>query len=362
MDASFETWQDARRIARRSLPRGVFDFIAGGAEEELTLRRNRSAFRAWALRAAVLRDVAGADPTTTVLGSRLAAPVLVAPMGGQSMAHPQAELAMVRATADAGLLSITSTASSTLLEDESRANPNRWFQLYVYRDRGITADLIARARAAGYQALVITVDAPVLGLRRRDLRNRFRPPTRIANLERYAAAALGDETDGTAVMRYFAEQVDPTLTFDGLSSLVAEAELPVLVKGVVRPDDAERALEAGAAGIYVSNHGGRQLDGGIATLDALPAIVEQVAGRTPIILDGGVRSPSDVLTALGLGATAVAVGRPALWALAAGGQVGVTHLLERLVTGVRTALALVGATSCDGLAKDALVRTRYEEA
>lgn len=353
-ETSFETWRGAEAEARDRLAAEVFDFVAGGAEDEVTLRRNRGAFLDRALLPAVLRDVAEVDTRTTLWGSELATPLLVAPMGGQSMVHPDAEVATASGAAAAGVGTITSTTSSTPLEIEAAANPVRWFQLYVFRDRAVTTDLIARARAAGYRALVVTVDAPVLGLRRRDLHNRFRPSARIANLEPYALGALPDRDDGGGLARYFARQMDPGLTFDDLAILAAEAELPVVVKGVMRPADAVRCLEAGAAGIYVSNHGGRQLDGAIATLDALPAVADAVAGRAPIVLDGGVRTASDVVLALALGADAVAVGRPVLWALAAGGEEGVAHLLRRLVGGLETAMALVGARSVEDLTRDAV--------
>ena len=350
----FETWRDAETLARGRLPADVYDFVAGGAEDEVTLGRNQRAFQRRALLPAVLRDVANVDARVSLWGCELSTPILVAPMGGHSMVHHGAEMATAAGAAAAGVGTITSTVSSTPLEIEATANPARWFQLYVFRDRAVTTDLIARARQAGYGALVVTVDAPVLGLRRRDLSNRFRPEARMANLERYALGSLPDADDGGGLARYFAMQMDPSLTFHDLETLVAQAGLPVIVKGVVRPADAVRCLESGAAGVYVSNHGGRQLDGGPATLDALPAIVDAVAGRAPIVLDGGVRTPSDVVLALALGADAVGVGRPVLWALATGGQRGVEHLLRRLGEGVRAAMALVGARSVDDLTAESV--------
>ena len=350
----FESWRDAETYAQDRLPAEVFDFIAGGAEDEVTLARNRQAFLRRALLPAVLRDVTKIDTRVSLWGCDLSTPVLVAPMGGQSMVHRGAEMATAAGAAAVGVGTIASTASSTPLEIEATANPASWFQLYLFRDRAVTTDLIARARQAGYRALVVTVDAPVLGLRRRDLRNRFRPGARIANLERYALDSLPDAADGGGLSQYFATQMNPSLTFDDLATLVAQTDLPVVVKGVIRPADAIRCLEAGAAGVYVSNHGGRQLDGGIATLDALPGIVDAIAGRARIVIDGGVRTASDVLLALALGADAVALGRPILWALATGGQSGVEHLLHRLGEGIKVAMALVGARSVDELTTDSV--------
>jgi isopentenyl diphosphate isomerase/L-lactate dehydrogenase-like FMN-dependent dehydrogenase len=350
------TWHDLERAAQRMLDPAVHDFIAGGAEDERTLRRNRRAFSDFALSPAAFRDVSAVDARVTAHGAELSAPLLVAPMGGHRLVHDAGELATARGAAAAGVATITSTASNVPMEEEAQGNPARWFQLYVYRDRGITKDLIARAADAGYQALVITADTPVLGFRRRDLRNRFQPQVRWANIERYAAGRLPDTNDGSAIMRYIADQLDPALTWADVEAVVAESPLPVHIKGIMRPADARRAVEAGASGVYVSNHGGRQLDLGLPTLAALPAIADAVAGRATVLLDGGVRSASDVLLALALGADLVAVGRPVLWGLAAAGPDGVRRYLDDLVRGVRAALALIGVRTPAELDRSVLHR------
>jgi isopentenyl diphosphate isomerase/L-lactate dehydrogenase-like FMN-dependent dehydrogenase len=336
------TVDDLEAIAREKLPQMVFDYYAGGAADEWTLEENRRAFRRWAFRPRVLVDVSHVDLTTTVLGQPVPFPILLAPTAFQCMAHPDGELATGRAAASMDALMILSTISTTSLEDVAETGAHRWFQLYVMTDRDLTADLVKRAHVAGYQALVLTVDTPLLSRRLRDERNRFTLPPGIemANLK----AQLPD-TEGSALFSFFMSRHDAGFSWDDLAWLRSLSPLPIVLKGIVTAEDTALALEAGVDGIVVSNHGGRQLDGAPAALDALPEVVEAAAGRVEVLMDGGVRRGSDVLKALALGARAVLVGRPYLWGLAAGGETGVRRALEILRDELALALALAGCPS-----------------
>lgn len=327
-------------VARAALAAPVYDYYAGGADDEVTLRENRKAFRRLHIAYRVLVDVAKRDPTTSVLGVPLSMPVILAPTALHRMAHPEGEAATARAAARAGVLMTLSTISSVALEDVAAAAPEgrRWFQLYHFSDRAKTEQLVKRAHAAGYEAIVLTVDAPILGRRERDLRHPFAIPDDVR------AVHFDDVDPRTAdvdsPLAVFIDQ--PSINWDDLAWIRGIAPLPLLVKGVVRADDAARAVHEGCAGVWVSNHGGRQLDTSIPTADALPAIVEAVGGRAAVVVDGGVRRGTDVLKALALGADAVAVGRPQLWGLAAGGEDGVARVLALLREELSTAMALAG--------------------
>jgi 4-hydroxymandelate oxidase len=339
--------------ARQRLARGVYDYIAGGADAELTVAANLAAWPRMALRPRVLRDVSAVSTATTVLGAPVATPVVVAPMAYHRMAHPDGEAASVAGAAAAGAAYVLSTQATVSVEEVAAAAPEglRWFQVYVVRDRGWTAELAARAAAAGYRALVLTVDVPLLGNRLRDLRNDFRLPTGLkpANAPPTAAARQRElEVDVIAQ----AGQFDPGLTFDAVGWLAEASGLPVLVKGVLRGDDAVACLDAGAAGVVVSNHGGRQLDTVVATADALAEVVAAVGDRTEVYVDGGVRRGTDVVKALALGARGVLVGRPVLWALATGGAAGVERLLTGLTAELSLAMALCGAPTVADLTPD----------
>jgi 4-hydroxymandelate oxidase len=316
--------------ARAVLPPPVYDYFAGGAGDEVTLAANEAAWRAVRLRPRVLRDVRHVDTSTEVLGASVRAPVLVAPTAFHRLAHPEGECATAAGAARAGSLLVLSSRASVRLERVAETAGPWWFQVYVLRDRGLTRDLVQRAAAAGARALVLTGDTPYVGRKRRD-RDGVAIPDEdfLSNLE-----ALTD--------RAMAEQA-PDVTFDDIGWLRGLSGLPVLVKGVLRGDDAARCLQAGAAGVIVSNHGGRQLDGALSTAEALPEVVEAVAGRGEVLVDGGVRNGRDVLRALALGARAVLVGRPVLWALAVGGAEGVRLWLEALREDTAHAMALAGA-------------------
>jgi 4-hydroxymandelate oxidase len=330
------------RAAAERLAPGTLAYYASGAGDELTLRENRAAFERLLLRPRVLRGVATRDLGTTLVGRRHPFPVLIAPTAQHALAHPEGELATARAAAALGVTFTLSTIASRSLEDVATASGPRWFQLYVYRDRALTRALVQRAEAAGYEALVLTVDAPLLGRRERAIASDERPAMRAGNLEHDSMRALLADGATADLAAYFAAQIDPGLSIEDVAWLRSISTLPVLVKGVVRGDDAAAAIEAGAAGVVVSNHGGRQVDTTIATIDALPEVVRAVAGRGAVLLDGGVRRGTDVVKALALGAQAVLVGRPVLWALAVDGERGVRDMLEVLRAEIDLAFALCG--------------------
>nr|MDQ3370125.1 alpha-hydroxy-acid oxidizing protein [Myxococcota bacterium] len=303
-------------LARARLSQLAWDYYASGADDERCVRRNCEAYERIALHYRVLVDVARRDLETTVLGQRIAMPIAIAPTAFHKLAHRDGELATVRAAGDAGTLFVLSTLSNTAVEDVvAAATGPVWFQLYVYRDRAATEALVRRVEAAGCRALVVTVDAPLLGRRERDVKNRFAlpPGLEIANLHGLGYARVPVASGESGLAAYFAEMLDPSLTWHAIEWLRSITHLPIVVKGIVRADDAVRAVEHGAAGIVVSNHGGRQLDAAPATIEVLPRIVDAVAGRAELLLDGGVRRGADVVKALALGARAVLVGRPVLW-------------------------------------------------
>lgn len=303
--------EDYEPAAREILPRAIYDYFAGGAEDEAAVAANREAFRKYRFRFKVLASTDEPDLSGELLGERFTMPVHLAPTATQRMAHPDGELAAARAASEAGIIYSLSTLSTASMEDVAAVSKGtRWFQLYIYRDRSITIDMIDRAAAAGYRAVALTVDTPTLGRRERDFRNAFSMPDglRYENLtealSKTEAAGLGQS--GPAA--YFIAQTDHRLQWKDLEWLVGRSKLPVLIKGLVRGDDARRSVAAGVRGIIVSNHGGRQLDYSIATLDALPEVVEAVGTEVPVLLDGGVRRGTDVLKALALGARSVMIG------------------------------------------------------
>ena len=340
--------------AEARLPKLAWDYYAAGADDEHCVRRNCAAYERLALHYRVLVDVSRRALSTTVLGHRVALPILVAPTAFHRLAHRDGELASVRGAGDAGTIFILSTLSNTRIEDvvAAAAGPV-WFQLYVYRDRGATEALVRRAEAAGAQALVLTVDAPLLGRRERDVTNGFAlpPDLGIANLHG-AGHDVPPASQESGLAAYVADLLDPSLDWSAIGWLRSITRLPVLVKGIVRADDAARAIAEGAAGVVVSNHGGRQLDASPATIDVLPRIADAIAGRGEILLDGGIRRGTDVVKALALGARAVLVGRPVLWGLAAGGREGVAAALGVLRRELDLAMALCGCPDIAAITRD----------
>ena len=321
------------RLAAEVLDEGAYAYFAGGANDEWTLRDNVDAFRRWQLRPRVLVDVAGPSTATTVLGHEIALPVLVAPTAYQRVAHADGEPGMARAAKAAGTIMCLSSFSTTAPADVVATGATCWYQLYVPRDEGLAREVITRAREAGFRALLLTVDAPVLGRRERDRRTGFTIPYEIAH------PALGHvEVTPHSVF----ELISASVTWSEIERFAALAEMPVVVKGVLTAEDARLACEHGAAAVVVSNHGGRQLDGVAATLDALPEVVEAVDGRIEVLLDGGVRRGTDAVKALALGARAVLAGRAPLWGLTVGGETGARHVLQLLHDEIELALQLVG--------------------
>jgi isopentenyl diphosphate isomerase/L-lactate dehydrogenase-like FMN-dependent dehydrogenase len=349
---------DYERLARERLDGGAYDYYAGGANDERTLRDNVDAFSRLRLRPRVLVDVSGATAATTVLGRELSMPLLVAPIAFQRMAHPDGEQGMARAAAAAGTAMILSTLATSTPAEVTAAAPGapHWFQLYCFTDRGITRELVEQASQADFEAIVLTVDAPRLGRRERDLRSGWEIPADITVPS--FAAAVGESVAGTPADMF--SRMDPSLDWDSLEQLVGETELPVLVKGIMTAEDTQLACERGVAGVIVSNHGGRQLDGACATIDALPEVVDAAAGRVPVLVDGGIRRGTDVLKALALGARAVLAGRAPLWGLAAGGERGATDLLTMLRDEIELALALCGCASPADLRPSHGVRGAFE--
>ncbi|HET9251152.1 MAG TPA: alpha-hydroxy acid oxidase [Candidatus Eisenbacteria bacterium] len=345
---------DLEEVARARLPRSVYDYYAGGAEDEQTLEANRDAFRHVFLRPRALVGVSAVDPSTSVLGVPVSMPVLIAPTAYQRMAHPDGELATARAAGAAGTIMIVSTIATCSLEEVAAAATGPlWFQLYMAPEREICRDLLRRAEAAGYRAICLTVDTPVLGRRERDVRNRFSlpPGLTLRNFEG-DRATMPRTKAGSGFAVAASRLIDSSLTWDSVAWIRSETKLPIVVKGVIAAADADLAVQAGVSGIVVSNHGGRQLDGCEPTLRALPHVVEAVAGRVEVLMDGGVRRGTDVLKALGLGARAVLVGRPVLWGLAAGGEQGVRFTLEMMRSELVMAMGLSGCPTVGAITRE----------
>jgi isopentenyl diphosphate isomerase/L-lactate dehydrogenase-like FMN-dependent dehydrogenase len=335
---------DYERLAAERLDAGALSYFAGGSGDEHTLRQNLEAYRRWILRPRVLCDVGSTTTETTVLGTRVSMPLLVAPTAFQRVAHPDGEAGMARAAAAAGTIMCLSTIATTTPADVAAAAPGapRWFQLYVFKDWGLTSALVQQAVDAGYSALVLTADTPYLGRREGPLRTGFAIPdeVRIPAVD----AARGGGLQPFSLHQHF-DLFSPAVSWRDVERLTELSGLPVVVKGVLTAEDARLACEHGAAAVAVSNHGGRQLDGVPGTLDALPEVVEAVDGRIEVYLDGGIRRGTDVAKALALGARATLAGRAVLWGLAVGGEDGARHVLELLRDEIRLALALLGCTS-----------------
>jgi isopentenyl diphosphate isomerase/L-lactate dehydrogenase-like FMN-dependent dehydrogenase len=345
-DPNLVNLHDYERVAAERLSPGPLAYFTGGAGDEITLRDNRAAFARQAIVPRVMRDVSSVDMSVEVFGRRWPTPIFIAPTALQRMAHPDGELATARSAASRGMTITVSTSSSTDLAEIAQVGGPRWFQVYLLADPGARRAMIERAVEHGYEALVLTVDLARIGRRERDLRVGFRIPegVEIPNV----AVAAGVTPEEVASVAF----VD-RMTWADLEWLTGFG-LPVVIKGVLHPDDARLAIEHGAAAVQVSNHGGRQLDGSIASLDALPGVAEAVDGKVPILLDGGVRRGTDVLIALAMGATAVGIGRPVIWGLAVDGQAGVGNVLDMLTNELENAMALAGAPTVADLTPELL--------
>ncbi|MEH2234929.1 alpha-hydroxy acid oxidase [Nostoc sp.] len=344
------------KLAKEHLSQMTLDYYSSGAWDEITLRDNRAAFERVKLRPRILVDVSAVydglrlrNLSTSILGQPLQLPLLIAPMAFQCLAHPDGEVATARAAASAGVGMVLSTMATKSIEEVATAcdkfpDSLQWFQLYIHKDRGLTRALVEKAYKAGYKALCLTVDAPVLGQRERDRRNEFALPLdlHLANLTTISGLDISHEKGESGLFTYFAQQLNPAVTWHDLEWLQSLSPLPLVIKGILRGDDAARAVEYGAKAIVVSNHGGRQLDGAIASLDALVEIVAAVDGKVEILLDGGIRRGTDILKALALGAKAVLIGRPILWGLAVAGEIGVSHVISLLQDELNVGMALSG--------------------
>lgn len=362
-----------RALARKRLPRMVFDYIDGGSDDEITLGRNDQRYGDYELNFKSLVDISNINLETRVMGARSRAPIIVTPTAAQRLFNPRAgEAAVARAAKAKGLVYCLSTLASTTIEDIAQYTDGpKWFQVYVWKDRAIVEKAMERARAAGFTGLILTVDVPVAGNRERDHLNAFTIPPKInartvsqvlarpgylwdmATTPEILAANWADmDTGGMGIIQFLDSQFDRTVTWQDAKWMKEAWGGPFAIKGIARPDDARRCIDVGADAVWVSNHGGRQLDTAPATIDTLPDIVAAVRGQAEIILDGGIRRGTDIIKALALGATAVAVGRPYLFGLGAGGQAGVERALDILLTALERDMALVGASKLSELTPD----------
>lgn len=377
--SSCATVDDLRRIARRRLPRGVFDYIDGGAEDERTLARNSSAFSRIGFRPNVLRDVSELDPSVDFLGRRLPMPLMLSPTGYTRITNAQGELAVARAAARAGIPYSLSTMATRSIEEVRSASPDGdlWFQVYTWRDRGLVAELVARAKAAGYRGLWLTVDTAVLGRRERDVRRGYTIPPKIGpgtivdgilhpgwtldfitNPPIMFANVVGhdghdeDGTDPISLAEHVMRSFDQRLSWDDVEWLRSLWDGPIILKGIQRVDDALRAVDAGVEGIALSNHGGRQLDDAPSPVELIEPVAQAVQGRANVICDGGIRRGSDIVKALALGADMCSIGRPYLYAMGAAGERGVDHLLDFFRDGMLRTMALSGRRSIEEIDRD----------
>jgi 4-hydroxymandelate oxidase len=339
---------DLERAAAAALPAEIWDFVAGGSGGELTLAANRAALDRIYLVPRMLRDVSRCTTDTVLLGRPTRAPMAIAPIAYQRLVHPDGELAAARAARDAGVPFVASTLSSVCIEDIAAVGGAVWFQLYWLRDTARAMDLVRRAEDAGCQAIVLTVDVPWMGRRLRDVRNGFALPDEVR------AANLGDRSTAhrrvsaaSAVAVHTSEAFSSAVTWTSVEMLRARTGLPLVLKGILAPQDARRAVGCGVDAVVVSNHGGRQLDGALPSIDALPDVVSAVDGGAEVLMDSGIRSGTDILKALALGASGVLIGRPLMWGLALGGEAGARRVLALLAEELRDALGLAG---CDSVA------------
>jgi lactate 2-monooxygenase len=354
-------------LAEERMPAASFGYVAGSAGSEATARANRAAFDAWRIVPRMLRNVSAVDLSVTVLGTPMPAPVVLAPVGVLGVVHPEGESAVARAAASLSVPMVVSTAASATLEEVAAAGDGlRWYQLYWPKDRDLAASFLERAASSGYRALVVTIDTFTMGWRPRDLGNAFLPFLRGVGNQNYFAdpvfqAAVGgpvvDDNRAAAVLHWGATFGNPALTWDDLGFLREHWDGPIALKGIQHPDDARRAVQAGIAGVVVSNHGGRQVDGAVASLDALPAVVEAVGDEIEVLFDSGIRTGADVVKPLALGARAVLLGRPYVYGLGLAGEAGVRHVLRCVLAELELTLALSGASRPSELTPELLVRT-----
>jgi 4-hydroxymandelate oxidase len=357
----FACLTDFEPVAKQRMLPMAWEYITGAAADEITVKGNREAYQKMRLKPHVLVDVSALDTRVTLFGKQHAFPILLAPTSYHKLAHPEGELATVRGAGAADTTMVVSSFATTTIEDISAAAKSPlWFQLYVQHDHGFTRDLVQRAEAAGCQALCVTVDTPVGGARNREQRASFTLPQGLdqANLRdlKIDGVKMADRTLSHRPSEHsiFSAVLDPSLTWKDIEWIRSYAKIPVLLKGVLNPEDADRAVKSGASGIIVSNHGGRNLDTVPATAEALPLVVEKVSGRVPVLVDGGIRRGTDVLKALALGANAVLIGRPYLYALSVAGDAGVAKVLEILHSEFQMAMALIGRPNIKSIDRSVL--------
>ena len=360
-------WRETEAAAHAVMTPGAVGYVAGGAGGEETMRANREAFDRWRLVPRMLRGIpAQRSHETTLLGTTMPAPVMLAPVGVLEIVHPEAELAVARAAASLGLTMVVSTASSHTIEDIAAQAPDasRWYQLYWPADRDLAASFVRRAEAAGYKAVVVTLDTWQLGWRPRDLTAAYLPFLQAQGVANYFADPVfrqgleksPEQDQGAAVLKFVGLFNNPTLTWDDIAFLRDHTSLPLVLKGIQHPDDVRRAREIGVQAVVCSNHGGRQVDGAVGSLDALPGIVE-AAGDLPVLFDSGVRTGADAAKALALGAAAVLLGRPWVYGLALGGEAGVHHVLRSFLADLDLQVGLSGHTCVSELSRESLLRT-----
>lgn len=374
--------EDLRKMAKRRLPKVIFDYMDGGADDEATLRNNRTAFDKYSLVGRMLVDVSGLSTATTVLGDEMSLPVILSSTGANRLFHTDGELAAARAAAKAGTVFATASSAMTSLEDVAKATdgPN-WFQLYVWRDRGVLHEHMRRCKESGYRTLILTVDCQTAGNRERDFYNGFSFPLKMTprrmldgilhpswtwdylfspkySFPNIEGSVIGEDEDMSEVIQWFGQQLDDSFTWDDAERLIAGWDGQMIIKGLSCAEDAKIAAEIGAAGVVVSNHGGRQLDQAPTPIDVLPDIVDAVGDRVEVLVDSGFRRGTDIIKALALGARAVLIGRPYLYGLAAGGEAGVARAIELLRAELERNMALMGLKSIADITPDCLHENR----
>ncbi|XP_066260714.1 2-Hydroxyacid oxidase 1 [Euwallacea similis] len=356
--------KDFEDLAYKLLPRNTLDYYRSGAGRQETLANNRNAFSKYKIRPRCLRNVAKRDVSTTILGEKISMPVGISPTAMQRMAHPEGECANARAAEYMGTIYTLSTIATSSIEEVAAAAPRaiKWFQLYIYNDRNVTVNLVRRAEAAGFKALVLTVDTPFFGLRLADMRNRFKLPPylRLANFEGQNSIQVNIKGENTeSALNNLGNLFDASVEWDDIEWLKSITYLPIILKGILTAEDALRAVDVGAAGILVSNHGARQVDGWPASIEALPEIVDTVGDILEIYMDGGITDGTDVFKALALGAKMVFMGRPALWGLTCGGEDGVKKILSILKTDFEYAMAISGCANVNEINRSMVVHESY---
>ena len=372
---------DLREAARKRLPRFIFDYLEGGADDEFTLNRNRGVFAEYYLLQRVLVDIAGIDTSTTVLGEKVALPIVLTSTGANRLYHPDGELAVARAAAEANIVQILAATAMVSFDDVATETDGRkWCQMYVLKDRGFTRELTAHCRQLGYRAMVLTADCTVAGNRERDYRNRFTLPPKptLKTLQQLSvrpgwlweylrspaysfpnfAGALDSHDDVASIVQWFGNQMDTTFTWEDAAKLAEEWGGPFVIKGITSVEDARLAAGIGAHGISLSSHGGRQLDHAPSPMEVLQEVVDSVGDKLEVFIDSGFRRGTDIIKALALGARACLIGRPYLYGLTAGGEAGVARTIEILRSELERDMALMGITSIAGITPDCLRRRR----